>query len=175
MELSLYVTKDDASIRHQHNLDKKFEVQGIVKPNCELSSNFNTGIKNITSLTTKDVVTIWGRTKDVSKNEAIAGLSHIRKFVEKYNNTNILVMELPDRCDLSANSCVNVEWKSFNRKLSKYMQPFKHAPVVEIYCNRSYCTRHGLHLNYKGKEFLLSKSREKLKGFSERLYLFQYL
>jgi hypothetical protein len=116
-------------------------------------SILNTGIKDITNLTTKDVVVVWGGTRDVSKNEAIAGLSHIQKFVEKYNNTNVLVMELPDRCDLSANSCVNVECKSFNRKLRKYMQPFKHASVVEIYCNRSHYTRHGLHLNYKVKEF----------------------
>jgi hypothetical protein len=133
----------------QHNLDKMFQVQGTVKPSCELSSIVNTGIKDITNY----VVVVWGGTRDVSRNEAIAGLSHIRKFVEKYNNTNVLVMELPDRCDLSANSCVNAECKSFNRKLRKYMQPFKDASVLEIYCNRSHFTRHGLHLNYKGKEF----------------------
>jgi hypothetical protein len=155
----------------QHNLDKKFEVQGTVKPSCELSSILNTGIKDITNLTTNDVVVEWGGTRDVSRNEAIAGVSHIRKFVEKYNNTNVLVMELPDRCDLSANSCVNVECKSFSRKLRKYMQPFKHASVVEIYCNRSHYTRHGLHLNYKGRSFLLSKFREKLKDF-QRGYIY---
>jgi hypothetical protein len=84
-------------------------------------------------------------------------------------------MELPDRCDLSANSCANVECKSFNRKLRKYMQPFKDASLAEIYCNRDHYTRHGLHLNHKGKKFSASKSREKLEGFSERSYLFQYL
>jgi hypothetical protein len=52
----------------QHNLDKKFEVQGIVKPNCELLSILNTGIKDIMNLTTKDVVVLWGGTRDISKN-----------------------------------------------------------------------------------------------------------
>jgi hypothetical protein len=42
--------------------------------------------------------------RDVSRNEANVGLSHMRKFLEC-----VLVMELPDKCDLSANSCVNVE------------------------------------------------------------------
>jgi hypothetical protein len=112
------------------------------------------------------VVVVWGGTRDVSKNEAIAGLSHTRKFVEKYNNTNVLVMELPDRGDLSANSCVNVECKSFNRKLRKYTQPFKHASVVEIYCNRSHYTKHGLHLNYKGKGF----SAKQIQREIERIF-----
>lgn len=45
-----------------------------------------------------------GGMRDVSRNEANVGLSHMRKFLEC-----VLVMELPDKCDLSANSCVNVE------------------------------------------------------------------
>jgi hypothetical protein len=149
----------------QHNLDKKFEVQGTVKPSCELSTILNTGIKDITNLTTKDMVVVWGGMRDVSRNEAIVGVSHIRKFVEKYNNTNVLEMELPDRCDLSASSCVNVQCKSFNRKLRKYMQPFKHASVVEIYCNRDHYTRHGLHLNHKGKGF----SAKQIQRETERI------
>jgi hypothetical protein len=61
----------------QHNLDKKFEVQGIVKPSCELSSILNTGIKDITNLTTNDVVIVWGGMRDVNRNEAIVRISHI--------------------------------------------------------------------------------------------------
>jgi hypothetical protein len=46
------------------------------------------------------------------------------------------------------------------------MQPFKHASVVEIYCNRSHYTRHGLHLNYKGKEF----SAKQIQREIERIF-----
>jgi hypothetical protein len=148
----------------QHILDKKFDVQGIMKSSFELSSILNTVIKDMTDLTTNDVVVVWGGTRDVSKNEATVGLYHIRKFVEKNNNTNVLVMELPDRCDLSANSCVNVECKGFNRKLRKYMQPLKHASVVEVSCNRShYYTRHGFHLNNKGKEFFAMQIQSEIE------------
>ena len=137
----------------KHNLDKKFDVQGVVKPCSDLFSILNIGINEMTEFTTKDVIVVWGGTRDVSRNETMVGLSHIRKFVEKYNNTNVLVMELPERCDLCSDSCVNFECKSFNRKLKKYLQPFKHASVVEVNYNRNHYTRHGLHLNNKGKEY----------------------
>jgi hypothetical protein len=55
------------------------------------------------------------------------GLSHVRNFVKKHNNTNVLLMELPDRYDLNVNPCLHVENKVFNRKLRKYMQSFNHA------------------------------------------------
>jgi hypothetical protein len=141
----------DIAAELQHNLHKKFVAQGIVKPSCELSSILNKEIKDITNLTTNAVVVIWGGMRDVIKNEVNAGLSQIRKFVEKHKNTNVLVMELSDWCDLSANSCVNVVCKGFNRKLRKYMQSFEHASVLEVNYKRSQYTRRGLHLNNKGK------------------------
>ena len=110
----------DIAAELQHNLHKKFVAQGIVKPSCELSSILNTEIKDITNLTTNDVVVIWGGMRDVIKSEVNAGLSQIRKFVEKHKNTNVLVMELPDWCDLSAKSCVNVVCKGFNRKCMQF-------------------------------------------------------
>lgn len=100
----------------QYNLHKKFVVQGTVKPGNELSSILNTGIKDMTNLTINDVLVVWEGRRDVSRNEASVGVSHIRKFVQGHKNTNVLVMELPGRCDLSANSCVNVENKGLNRK-----------------------------------------------------------
>jgi hypothetical protein len=102
----------------KHNLDKKFDGQGVVKPCSDLFSILNIGINDMTEFTTKDVIVVWGGTRDVSRNETMVGLSHIRKFLEKYNNTNV-VMELPERCDLCADSRVNLECKSFNRKLKK--------------------------------------------------------
>ena len=73
---------------------------------------FNLGFKGLTKC---DVVR--GDTKDVSKTETLKGLSEIRSFVEKHSQANILVMNVTNRYNLEAQSCVNYEVKVFNRKL----------------------------------------------------------
>ena len=40
----------------------------------------------------------------------------------------------------------------FNRKLCKHLKAFNNTQMVEGGSNRDYYTRHGLHLNQKGKE-----------------------
>jgi hypothetical protein len=45
----------------------------------------------------------------------------------------------------------NQEIKVFNRKLCKYMKFFDYASSVEVKFDRDHHTRHGLHLNMKGK------------------------
>ena len=59
--------------------------------------------------------------------------------------------------DLSQTSCVNQEVKVFNRKLCKYLKAYKNTLIVEVDSNRDYYTRHGLHLNRKGKELTAKK------------------
>ena len=49
-------------------------------------------------------------------------------------------------------SCVNEEVKVFNRKLRKHLKACNNTQMVEVDSNRDYYTRHGLHLNQKGKE-----------------------
>jgi len=44
--------------------------------------------------------------------------------------------------------------QAFNAKLSKTATLFSHVTLVEIDFNRKYFTKHGLHLNNAGKEWL---------------------
>ena len=67
-------------------------------------------------------------------------------------HTNIVLVTVPHRYDLSDWSCVNNEVKSFNRKLLKLMKPFQHVRVITVDLKREYFTRHGLHMNKVGKE-----------------------
>jgi hypothetical protein len=93
------------------------------------------------------LVIVWGRPKDVSRNESTKGVTEIRNFVKKNKNTNIRVINLPTRQDLGPTSCVNQDIKVFNRKLGKYMKSSDHTSVVDIKLDREHHTRHGLHLN----------------------------
>ena len=57
-----------------HNLDHNVEVQGIVKPGANIEAIVNTSTKNIEKLTKKDIVVVWGGTRDIGKNESVKGL-----------------------------------------------------------------------------------------------------
>jgi hypothetical protein len=58
----------------------------------------------------------------------------------------------PNRFDLGAHSCVKYEVNAFNRKLDKHIKRFQNATTVEVTSDRDNFTKHGLHLNRKGKE-----------------------
>jgi hypothetical protein len=73
------------------------------------------------------------------------------KFMQKYNNTNIIV---PHRFDLAKNSRVNLQMQAYNAKLRKIPKSSRHVAVVELESNGKYFTKHGLHLNHSGKECL---------------------
>ena len=53
-----------------HNLDHNIEVQGIVKPGANIDTIVNTSTKDIEKLTKKDIVVVWGGTRDVGENES---------------------------------------------------------------------------------------------------------
>jgi len=70
--------------------------------------------------------------------------------VDRNSRTNVLVMNVPNRFDLEAHSCVNYEVNAFNRKLDKHMKKFQKATTAEVTSDRDHLTLHGLHLNRKG-------------------------
>jgi lysophospholipase L1-like esterase len=104
----------------------------------------------------KDVIVINGGTNDVDNNSTKRnGVSvMMTQFMQKYDNTNIIVVNIPHRYDLAKDSRTNLEIQAFNAKLSNFAKSFRHVAVVEMDCNRKYFTKHGLHLNNAGKEWL---------------------
>ena len=108
--------------------------------------------RDICTLTKQDDVVVWGGIRDISRNDSQKGLCQIRNFVERHSQTNVLIVNVPNRYDLEARSCVNYEVNAFNRKLDKHMKSFQNAAAVEVTSDRDHFTQHGLHLNSKGKE-----------------------
>jgi hypothetical protein len=94
---------------------------------------------------------VWGGTRDVSRNESLKGLNQISQFVESHSQTNVVVVNVPHRFDLEAHSCVNDEVKAFNRTLSKLTKNCLNATTLTVTSDRDHFTKHGLHLNKKGK------------------------
>jgi len=136
----------------QLNLEDDFEIQGIVKPGSDLAAITHTFNRDSGALTKQDTVVVWGGISYIRRNESQKGLCQIRNFVERHSQTDVLILNVPNRFDLEAHSCVNYEVNAFNRKLDKYMKSFQNATTVEVTSDRNHFTKHGLHLNRKEKE-----------------------
>ena len=68
--------------------------------------------------------------------------------------TSIVITNVLHRHDLSTgtSSCVNDEVIKYNRKLKKRLTVYEHVYIVDPGLDREHFARHGLHMNYKGKE-----------------------
>ena len=64
------------------------------------------------------------------------------------------MLDIPHKYDLSDNSYVNKDIKTFNSKLKNTVKLFKHVTILELNFNRRCFTQHGLHLNGCGKGLL---------------------
>ena len=128
------------------------EVCGIVKPGMCLDAITASAKEEIRQMTKKDVVVIWGGTNDVAKNNTECGQRHLQAFVEQNKQTSIVIMNVPHRHDLNTTSCINDEVIKYNRKLKKWMTVYDHVTIVDPGLDREHFSRHGLHMNYKGKE-----------------------
>jgi len=92
------------------------------------------------------------------------GLHQMKNFVSNHNQTNVIVMSVPCRYDLDPKSCVIDEVKVYNRKLKKHLKSFDNTCVPEVDTNRDLFTRHGLHMNPKGKGHMAKKIVMEIQG-----------
>ena len=95
----------------------------------------------------RDIIVVNGGSNDLDTNteKRKSALVHMLQFAQKYTNTNIIMVNIPLRYDLTMNSQINLEIQDFNNKLSKRAKSFSHVDLVEMNFNRKYFTKHGLH------------------------------
>jgi hypothetical protein len=93
----------------------------------------------------------------VGSNETRNGLNLLQDFVRDSCHTNVILMCVLHRHDLHVNSCVNREVEVFNRKLRKQMKIFDNVTLIKVDPDRDLFTKHGLHMNNKGKEQVAKK------------------
>jgi hypothetical protein len=110
------------------------------------------------------MIIFCGGTRDISRNESKSRLSSLKEFAQRTNNTNAILLKAPHRYDLPPSSCVNIEVKLFNKRMRSLMTPFNHVKVVSISTEREHRTRHGLHLNKKGKHWVTDNLVKEIKN-----------
>jgi hypothetical protein len=139
-------------------LNSEFEISGIVKPGAKAQDVLGTKIDE--GMSTNDAIVICAATNDISKNEAKEGLRSIINFVKQNSHTNITVMEILHRHDLVDWSCVNKEIEQINRQLAKRLRLDDQVSTGKLNLGRQHFTRHGMHINYKGKEVMCQQIAE---------------
>jgi hypothetical protein len=103
-----------------------------------------------------DVVIINGGVNNVSsmRTHMISALGKMTRFVKKYINTNIIIVNIPHKYDLDKTSIVNSEIHAFNRQPLKIEKEYSHVTILDTDLDRKLFTQHGMHLNKRGKEWL---------------------
>ena len=135
------------------------EVIGYFKPNATLSqvtSNIETPKKGITMLV--------AGANDVYRNNARSAINELTKLLEgKIQSEKILVVNVPQRYDLDYHSCVNREIRKTNKIMKLLCSRYSHVSIIDIGClDRDFHTRHGLHLNSKGKSYIVNQVQEQI-------------
>jgi hypothetical protein len=131
-------------------------VSSWIKPDAKTEELVGTIEKDFKCLGKSDVIIISGGANDVSsmRTQTISAVGKMTRFVQKYSNTNIIIVNTPHRHDLDRTSVVNSQIHAFNRQLFKVVKAYSHVTIVETDLDRKLSTRHGMHLNKRGKEWL---------------------
>ena len=138
----------------QHNIGSAFSVSSFIKPGAVMKSILDTMKDNIKSLQKEDVIIIWGGSNDIGKNNSKDASKHLCDFIKSNQKVNIVVMNVPPRHDLPLSSCVNREVLRYNNQLRKRIKQYDYVKILETDFERKYFTKHGLHLNLSGKEYI---------------------
>jgi len=137
-------------------LNTKFKVSGLTKPGASVIHVVGSQEENFKGLGKSDVIVINGGSNDIDKGnyKVNAILILLVHFIQKYSNTNIVIVNIPHRHDLLKVDKTNICIQAFNSKLKNIVKSYKHVSLVEMSMNRRHYTKYGLHLNNGGKEWL---------------------
>jgi hypothetical protein len=148
-------------------MGREYSISSAFMPGAGLQSITKLAKSEIATFTTSDTVIVCGGSNDACKNESQTGLNCLNNFTNSRTNTNIMIISIPQRHDLSTESCVNKEILSFNRKLHKLMKDKELVKVLDFDIPRDGFTRHGRHHNNKGKAMLALQIMQELTKQTE--------
>jgi len=138
-------------------LNTRFEVCSFIKPSSSANQLVHSQETECMCLGRKDAIVINGGTNGSDKNSTKrSGILVMTQFMQKYNNTNAIVVNIPPRHDLGKECKTSLTIQTHNVKLSKTAKSFRHVTFVEMVSNRKYFTKHGLHFNSIVNELLVT-------------------
>jgi len=139
-------------------------VTGYVKPNAGLTELLRTAKSDLHKLPSKDAVIVIGGSNDIGKSELNTNLTSIVKIFDVHQHTNIVLTEIPVRYDIEASPWINEQIKRYNKKLVKVTKFNKQVKLIRTKANREHYTKHGVHLNSRGKNSMAKEILANLQG-----------
>lgn len=129
----------------------KLSVQAVIMPNGKYEHVIE-GDKLISgSLGVDDFVVIMAGTNNVPDNCGSLG-DALHSVLEKFKKPTKIICGLPKRFDAAH---LNMQISAVNSELCKIVENCKKAKFISLDCiPRSHYTRHGLHLNVRGKRLV---------------------
>jgi len=97
-----------------------FNLKPLLSSNYELLKKK----KKINHLSHDDLIVICSVTNDYELNELSLTLQNITNFIKNNNHTNIILMNVPFRYDVTNSMSVNRNISDLNRKLQKLVKVF---------------------------------------------------
>ena len=138
----------------QLNLGKDYAVSSFIKPGAQMKDITTTAKEERKSLKSEDLLVILGGSNNISKNNMREATSNVSDLVKGSIDTNIVLINAPHRHDLIPESCVNKEVWNYNRLMRKVAKLNTNVQFLEVDLDRSHFTRHGMHMDSKGKDIL---------------------
>jgi lysophospholipase L1-like esterase len=106
----------------KHLLKKNYELYSVIKRGATMNELKETTREEIGRLSHNDVILISYGINDYEAHNFSQTLQNIADFVQRNNQTNIILMNLPYRYDLSNSNAVNRKITILNRKLKKFIK-----------------------------------------------------
>ena len=132
-----------------------FDIYSVVKPGSHSSQLLETTNQEIKKLSSDDVVVICSGTNDLATNKATLAFQNISKLVTSNNHTHIILINVPHRYDSTNTNTRNYAIEKLNKKLEKLIKISPHAGFLKTEQNKKLYTKHRLHFNRIGKQYLL--------------------
>ena len=132
------------AVRINHYLNTKFEVCSLIKPGANAKQLVDSLETDFKCLRRKDVIVINGGTNDIDNNSSKESGVPVKmtQFMQRYNNNNIIAVNIPHRYDLDKDPMTNSGIQAYNSRRIKIGKIYR----LECDSNTKYFTRHGLRL-----------------------------
>jgi hypothetical protein len=94
------------------------------------------------------------------------GLCSLKGFTQRTINANLILLGTLHRFDMPPSSCVNTAVKLYNRRLQSLVSTSNHVRVLSMPTERRHHTRHGLHLNKKGRDWIVNNIVNEIRNLN---------
>jgi hypothetical protein len=112
-------------VKLRSELSAKFKVSGMIRSGAGSGKIVNSSVEDVLNLHLQEVTVLNTGANDVYRNAKGLALTQITKYIRRNYGANIIIIDIPQRYDLSPSSCINLEIEEFNRKLKKIITLYK--------------------------------------------------